>query len=117
MVHVRESGVSCLHLLVCWVSGRYLKTWHLANSFTSFFMSNAPIHIGRLIKAELDRQGRKAQWFADQLCFERTNVYNIFRRQSIDADLLLRISQILQYDFFALYSQQVFSVENPSTNN
>ena len=80
-------------------------------------MSNAPIHIGRLIKAELDRQGRKAQWFADQLCFERTNVYNIFRRQSIDADLLLRISQILQYDFFAFYSQQVPNVENSSTNN
>ena len=80
-------------------------------------MSNAHIHIGRLIKAELDRQGRKAQWFADQLCFERTNVYNIFRRQSIDADLLLRISKILQYDFFALYSQQVSCVENPSTNN
>lgn len=117
MVHDRESGVDCLRLSGCWVNGRYLKMWHLANSLTSFFMSNEPIHIGRLIKTELDRQGRKAQWFADQLCFERTNVYNIFRRQSIDADLLLRISQILQYDFFALYSQQVLNVENPSTNN
>lgn len=117
MVHVRESGVNYLRLSVCWVTGRYLKMWHFANSFTSFFMSNPPIHIGRLIKAELDRQGRKTQWFADQLCFERTNVYNIFRRQSIDASLLLRISQILQYDFFALYSQQVFGVENHSTKN
>ena len=117
MVHVRESGVNYLHLSVCWVTGRYLKMWHFANSFTSFFMSNAPIHIGRLIKAELDRQGRKSQWFADQLCFERTNVYNIFRRHSIDTDLLLRISQILQYDFFALYSQRIFNVEDSSTKN
>jgi hypothetical protein len=80
-------------------------------------MSNGPIHIGKLIKAELDRQGRKTQWFADQLCFERTNVYNIFRRQSLDTNLLLRISQILQYDFFAHYSQRVFSVEDSSINN
>ena len=117
MVHVHDYGVNYLCLFVCRVSGRYLKMWHLANSFTSFFMSNEPIHIGKQIKAELDRQGRKAQWFADQLCFERTNVYNIFRRQSLDTDLLLRISQILQYDFFALYSQQVFSVEDSSTSN
>ena len=80
-------------------------------------MSNEPIHIGKQIKAELERQGRKTQWFANQLCFERTNVYNIFRRQSIDTDLLLRISQILHHDFFTTYSQQVFSVENPSTKN
>ena len=80
-------------------------------------MSNEPIHIGKQIKAELERQGRKTQWFANQLCFERTNVYNIFRRQSLDTDLLLRISQILQYDFFALYSQQVLGVEKSSTKN
>ena len=59
MVHVRESGVNYLHLSVCWVTGRYLKMWHLANIFTSFFMSNEPIHIGRLIKANSTAKAAK----------------------------------------------------------
>jgi plasmid maintenance system antidote protein VapI len=75
------------------------------------------IHIGSIIKAELDRQGRKPQWFATQLNFERTNIYNIFRRKSIDTALLLRISQILQFDFFSFYSKQVSYVGNYSTNS
>ena len=75
------------------------------------------IHIGKLIKREFDRQGRKTQWLADQLCFERTNVYNIFRRKSIDTELLLRISQILEFDFFSIYSRQMPDVEKYSTNN
>ena len=56
MVHVRESGVNYLHLSVCWVTGRYLKMWHFANSFTSFFMSNEPIHIGKQMKSETFRK-------------------------------------------------------------
>lgn len=38
---------------------------------------------------------------------ERTNVYNIFKRQSIDTETLLRISQILNHDFFSYYRQQI----------
>lgn len=61
------------------------------------------IHIGKAIKAELQDQGRSVKWFAEKLCYERTNVYNIFRRKSIDTDLLYRISEILEHDFFDLY--------------
>ena len=63
------------------------------------------IHIGQLIEAELIRQERTISWFAKKLCCDRTNVYSIFKRQSIDTELLLRISITLHYDFFALYSQ------------
>lgn len=47
------------------------------------------IHIGQLIEAELIRQERTISWFAKKLCCDRTNVYSIFKRQSIDTELLL----------------------------
>ena len=64
------------------------------------------IHIGQLIETELTRQERTISWFARKLCCDRTNVYSIFKRQSIDTELLLRISTTLHYNFFALYSQE-----------
>jgi AraC-like DNA-binding protein len=59
-------------------------------------------HIGNMIKAELDRhpKAHTVTWFAAQLHCDRTNVYDIFRRQTIDSNLLMRISQILNHDFF-----------------
>ncbi len=61
------------------------------------------IHIGQEIKAVLDQQGRKISWFADKLYCDRTNVYDIFKRSSIDTELLLRISLTLNFNFFSLY--------------
>ncbi|MCC8171819.1 MAG: XRE family transcriptional regulator [Parabacteroides sp.] len=63
------------------------------------------IHIGKLIEDELHRQERSVAWFARKLYCDRTNVYKIFKKQSIDTELLLRISEILQYDFFLPYSE------------
>ena len=65
------------------------------------------IHIGKLIREELNRQERTVTWFAGKLYCERTNVYDIFHRQSIDTDLLLRISQILNHDFFKDYQEEI----------
>ena len=67
------------------------------------------IHVGRLIEIELHRQGLSVTWFAEQLCCARTNVYKIFGKSSIDTELLLRISDILQYDFFQCYSAYIIS--------
>ena len=46
------------------------------------------IHIGELIEKELHRQERSVTWFANKLYCDRSNVYSIFKRQSIDTDLL-----------------------------
>ena len=74
------------------------------------------IHIGREIKAELHRQERGASWLAEKLHCDRTNVYNIFKRQGIDTRLLERISIILNRNFFALYSPDNSNdIENDST--
>lgn len=61
-------------------------------------------HIGQLIEQELHRQERSITWFANKLYCDRTNVYKIFKRQSIDTELLLRISIILHCNFFTYYT-------------
>lgn len=68
--------------------------------------------IGEQIKKELLRQERSVTWLAKKLHCNRQNVYNIFGRTNIDTELLMRISVILQFDFFKIYSRQF---ENSST--
>ena len=61
------------------------------------------IPLGQLIEEELRHQERSVSWFARKLCCNRQNVYDIFRRTNIDAELLLRISLILGRNFFDEY--------------
>lgn len=60
-------------------------------------------HIGNRIREVFDEQPKahNIQWFAAQLNCKRANVYNIFRRSTIDTELLARISVALDHDFFA----------------
>lgn len=57
--------------------------------------------IGRLIKEELEKQERSVSWFARKLACDRSNIYRLFQKESIDTNLLARISIILKHDFFA----------------
>lgn len=59
------------------------------------------IHIGSLNGNELRRQRRPAAWLAQEICCDRTNVYKILRKSSIDTELLCRISVALGHDFFS----------------
>lgn len=65
------------------------------------------LHIGTLIQEELRRQKRSVSWFARKLFCDRTNVYDIFQRKSIDTELLLRISLILEHEIFRYYTETV----------
>lgn len=58
------------------------------------------LHIGRLIKTVFERSGMSVSEFARQLNCERTNIYTIFKRRTIDVELLINISKILNYNFF-----------------
>lgn len=57
--------------------------------------------IGTIIRDELMRQERTISWFARKLSCDRSNVYRLFQKHSIDTALLMRISVILNRDFFA----------------
>ena len=65
------------------------------------------MHIGQIIRQELEDQGRSVVWLAKQMSYSRTNIYKIFDRPSIDADVLLRISLVLGVDFFKYYSAEL----------
>ncbi len=61
------------------------------------------IFIGKLIKDELKTQQKSVVWLSQELGCNRTNIYKIFNRHSIDAELLLRISRVLGKNFFEPY--------------
>ncbi|RHP63683.1 XRE family transcriptional regulator [Bacteroides sp. OF04-15BH] len=65
------------------------------------------IHIGKVIEKVLRDQGKTVTWFARSLYCGRTNVYKIFQRESVDSEMLYRISKILSHDFFKYYSKEL----------
>ena len=74
------------------------------------------IHIGKLIEEELHRQERSVTWFANKLYLRPEPIHiKIFKRQSIDTELLLRISQVLHVNFFEYYSRECQNREKQST--
>ena len=88
-------------MLLCNLDGRY------KGAVAIDVCTAMSIHIGREIEAELRRQGRGVTWFAQCLHCDRTNVYNIFKREGIDTILLQRISAVLNRNFFALFCQSL----------
>lgn len=104
-------GVDCSYLFTYMVLGGTSDENRL-RMVPPFFINSTMIHIGQLIEAELHRQERTVTWFANKLYCDRTNVYKIFRKQSIDTELLLRISHILNYNFFHYYAAE-FSPKTP----
>lgn len=65
------------------------------------------IHIGNCIRKKLEEQGKTTVWLARELGCHRTNIYKIYDKMTIDTGVLLRISKILDYDFFSLYSEEM----------
>lgn len=57
------------------------------------------IHIGTIIRRKLEESPLSIAEFAERINRTRPTVYDIFRRKSIDTDLLIRISEVLDYDF------------------
>lgn len=65
------------------------------------------IFIGKIIEEELRNQERSVVWLSRKLNCNRTKVYKIFNRTSIDTELLLKISNILKRDFFEPYTSRI----------
>lgn len=65
------------------------------------------IHIGTQIRLKMEERQKTVVWLAEQLSCSRTNVYKIFDKYSVDTEQLTKISTILNFDFFSLYSETV----------
>ena len=62
------------------------------------------VHIGKKIKEIFKNTGLTVTEFARRIDTSRENVYGVFRRKSVDTEMLIKISKVLDYDFFRLYS-------------
>ncbi|MDO4462239.1 MAG: helix-turn-helix domain-containing protein [Bacteroidia bacterium] len=60
------------------------------------------IHIGELVKAQFEKRGCTVSWLARQLNCDRSNIYDIFKRGSVDTNRLYDICKALDYNFFAI---------------
>ena len=67
------------------------------SSVMSFTMKD--IHVGNMIKKELKKQGRSVKWLAKEIYCEKSNIYKMFNRKSIDLGQLMLISNVLQHNF------------------
>lgn len=61
------------------------------------------VEIGQKIKEVFEDRNMKLTDFADELGTVRQNVYRIFKKRHVDTGLLLKISQVLGYNFFQYY--------------
>ena len=59
------------------------------------------LHIGHLIKSVFDESGMTISEFARRIHLERTTVYSIFERPTVDVLQLARISLVLKHNFLS----------------
>ena len=67
----------------------------------------ADFHVGHIIKAVFDEQGRTVNWFAAKMHCNRTNIYKLFEKRHLNSEIIARASKILEHDFFLDISQRL----------
>lgn len=73
-------------------------------SLKTGFCMEEEFHIGHRIKEYINSHGIKLQWLSGQMHCHRNTLYNLFERKWIDSDLLMKLSLLLEHDFFAEFS-------------
>src|SRR6187397_1234563 len=81
-------------------------------TFNSINSKNMNIKIGELIKKTLSDRKMKLKDFADELGMARQNIYRIFEKNSIETDLLIKISTVLNHNFFQYLDNQTLGITN-----
>ncbi|WP_370900466.1 transposase [Chryseobacterium gossypii] len=75
------------------------------------------IHIGQFIRERVAEQGITMERICNFLKKDEKFVEKVYNSRSIDTDLLLRWSKLLEYDFFRLYSSHLILYSPPSAVN
>lgn len=65
------------------------------------------LHIGKKIKEVWRKSRMKGTEFAAAINRDRQVIYDIFKRESIDTELLQNIGKVLNHDFFSYYSNEI----------
>ena len=61
------------------------------------------VAIGPKIQEVFERKNLKLSDFADELGTVRQNVYRIFKKKDLDTGLLMKVSEVLNHNFFHYY--------------
>jgi len=69
--------------------------------------NNVEFHIGLLIKQELKENDRTVSWLARKLGCDCSNLHKTLEQKDIYADLLFKISYVMDTDFFLYYSERL----------
>jgi transcriptional regulator with XRE-family HTH domain len=70
------------------------------------------IHIGKIIKEVIKQKGFRQVLLAESINTSKQNLQNIFERASIDTNMLLKISKVLNHNFFQYYLNELPTSEN-----
>lgn len=65
------------------------------------------LHIGSMIKEKVAKSGIEMPRICKFLNCNQEDIIKMYESHSIDTEVLLRWSKLLQYDFFRLYSQHL----------
>lgn len=65
------------------------------------------IHIGTLINHRITESGIEMSRICKLLNYTPNEVAQIFQQEHIESGVLLKLSKLLQYDFFRIYSQHL----------
>ncbi len=67
-------------------------------------MANVPI--GKEIRAVVKKRGMKVEELAKRLNVSKPNIYDIYRRNTIDTGLLERLCKVLDHNFFETFAHK-----------
>jgi DNA-binding Xre family transcriptional regulator len=61
------------------------------------------IHIGLKILEVFEASMKEIGWLANEMHFTKRNIYNIFKRETINTKTLERFCKVLEFNFFVYY--------------
>ncbi len=72
------------------------------------------VHVGKIIEQKFKESGLTKKAFADKINLSQRHLYTIFSKNSVDTGLLMRISEVLNYDFFIHFTKSKSIAPNES---
>ena len=70
-------------------------------------MEKQTFDIGRVIKEKLKEKKCSIAWLANEISYDRSNLYKLLEHPHISPERLRQISQALEHDFFKHYSDDL----------
>ncbi|RLJ32953.1 hypothetical protein CLU97_2423 [Chryseobacterium sp. 7] len=80
-----------------------------------FIMHFKNIHIGKLIEKRVQETGFSPERLLNYLKCSHQELLEMYKSESMDAEILLKWSKLLAYDFFRIYSQHLLLYSPPSS--